>query len=867
MVTAPDSSAPVSDPARTEHLLPRLVIAAPASGHGKTTVTTGLLAALRADGLEPAGFKIGPDFIDPGYHALATGRPGRNLDPFLCGEDQLVPLLLHGAQVPTPADVAVVEGVMGLFDGRMGADGWASTAHVAGVIKAPVVLVLDISQVSRTVAAWVHGLHTFDPGTRISGVIVNKAGSVRHSDEVVAALEATGIEVLGILPRDAGVEAPSRHLGLVPVAERPEASATLDRLAAQIAAHVDLTRVLAIAHTAPPLTGTPWAPAGRSDTGAVDGPGPHEEDTVRPVVAVAGGRAFTFRYAETTELMTAAGLDPVVFDPVTDTALPAGTAGIYLGGGFPEVHAADLAGNASMITSVRRAIAAGVPTVAECAGLLYLCRTVDGVPMVGAVDADAAMSPKLTLGYRTAVADHDHLLGVAGRRVTGHEFHRTLVTPPATAGADAGWLLEGIADGFSLDPAGTGAPTLHASYLHTHWAGHPTLAARFADAVHAHATRQPVASPMDVLSSQHDQDRFARQKAGRPDHRHEDLDHHGDADAAEGLVDLAVNVRLPVPPDWLADVIRDSVDDLAAYPDPTRAREAIAAAHAVTLEQVLPSAGGAELFSLVARARRWTAPVVVHPQFTEPEAALRAAGHHPRRVLLSATDGFRLDPARVPADADLVIIGNPTNPTGVLHPASLLRRLARPGRVLVVDEAFMDAVPGEPESMITTEAMDGVLVLRSLTKTWGLAGLRAGYAVGDPALITDLARQQPPWSVSTPATAAMIACVSESARALACVAAEEITRRREHLTAGLAELGLPVVPKTRTPFVLVDASCWLPGSPPAGTLRLRLRERGFAVRRGETFPGLGADWLRIAVRDEQTTDTVIKTLRALREEA
>jgi cobyrinic acid a,c-diamide synthase len=841
--------------------LPRLVIAAPASGHGKTTVATGLLAALRADGLEPAGFKIGPDFIDPGYHALATGRPGRNLDPFLCGEDQLVPLLLHGSAVPTPADVAVVEGVMGLFDGRMGGDGWASTAHVARVIGAPVVLVLDISQVSRTAAAWVHGLHTFDPDTRISGVIVNKAGSVRHSDEVVRALEETGIPVLGVLPRDAGIEAPSRHLGLVPVAERPEAAAALERLAGQIATQVDLTQVLSIAYSAPPLVGTPWDPAG------LPGFGPERMEIVvrmeiaeRPVVAVAGGRAFTFRYAETTELLTAAGLQPIVFDPVTDDALPVGTAGIYLGGGFPEVHAAELAGNASMITSMRRAIAAGVPTVAECAGLLYLCRTVDGVPMVGALDADAAMAPKLTLGYRTAVADHDHLQGVTGRRVTGHEFHRTTVTP--SAGERAGWLLEGVPDGFSLDPAGTGAPTLHASYLHTHWAGHPTLAARFAEAVHAYAARRPT----EVLEQEHELSGTAAQKARRPDHKHEDLDHHGDADVAEGLVDLAVNVRIPAPPEWLAGVIRASVDDLAAYPDPRRARDAIAGAHGVAVDRVLPSAGGAELFTLLARARRWTAPVVVHPQFTEPEAALRSAGYQPRRVILSAEQGFRLEPTRVPSDADLVIIGNPTNPTGVLHPADVLRQLTRPGRLLVIDEAFMDAVPGEPESLISGGSLDGIVVLRSLTKTWGLAGLRAGYAVGDPAVITAMSRQQAPWSVSTPATAAMIACVSEAARAIAASAAEEITRRRDHLLTGLADLGLAVVPESRSPFVLVDSRGWLPGAHGPGTLRVRLRERGFAVRRGETFPGLGADWIRIAVRDEETTDTVIKTLRAIREE-
>ncbi|MDN5771531.1 MAG: cobyrinate a,c-diamide synthase, partial [Microlunatus sp.] len=249
-----------SDRIPVSHQLPRIVIAAPASGHGKTTVATGLLAALRAGGLAMAGFKIGPDYIDPGYHTLATGRPGRNLDPFLCVEDSLVPLLLHGAAVPEQADAAVIEGVMGLFDGRIGGDGFASTAHVARVVGAPIVLVLDISQVSRTAAALVHGLTTFDPETRIAGVILNKAGSRRHSDEVVQAMEATGIPVLGVLPRDAGIEAPSRHLGLVPVAERPRAQQGLDRLAAQIAEHIDVTKVLAIAHSAPPQRGPP--PAG-----------------------------------------------------------------------------------------------------------------------------------------------------------------------------------------------------------------------------------------------------------------------------------------------------------------------------------------------------------------------------------------------------------------------------------------------------------------------------------------------------------------------------------------------------------------------------------------------------------------------------
>lgn len=871
---------------------PRLVIAAPASGHGKTTVATGLLAALRADGLDPAGFKIGPDYIDAGYHALAAGRPGRNLDPFLCGEELLIPLLLHGSLAPSPADVAIIEGVMGLFDGRIGGDGWASTAHVARVLQAPVVLVLDISSVSRTAAAWVHGLHTFEPDTSIAGVIINKAGSARHADEVVASLEATGIPVLGVLPRDAGIEAPSRHLGLVPAAERPEAVAALDRLAGQVAAHVDLTRVLAIAYSAPKLAGEPWDPV-TSDisapTRAVHGESrrvgggrdgnlsislPDQLDG--PVVAVAGGRAFTFRYAETTELMAAAGLEPVIFDPATDPELPAGTAGLYLGGGFPEVHAADLAANASMIDSVRAAVAAGVPTIAECAGLLYLCRSVDGVPMVGALAADARMTPRLTLGYRTAVADHDQLLGVAGRRITGHEFHRTTVEP--VAGARPAWLIDGQPVGFSADPSGSGTPSLHASYLHIHWAGHPTLATRFAAAVHAYAARLP-SSPCggsspgpgsEVLFNgprlRGTVEQNSRAGGDRSNSTEIDLDHHGDADVAEGLVDLAVNVRIPAPPEWLAEVIHVSVANLAAYPDPSRAREAVAEAHQVDAERVLPSAGGAELFTLLARARRWRAPVIVHPQFTEPEAALRAAGFDPRRVILSAVDGFRLDPTAVPADADLVIVGNPTNPTGVLHRATTLRQLIRPGRVLVVDEAFMDAVPGEPESMITDGSMDGVVVLRSLTKTWGLAGLRAGYAVGDPVLISAMARQQAPWSVSTPAAEAMIACVSPSARASAETAATEISRRRNHLTAGLVDVGLPPAADSQAPFVLVDTTGWLADRTP-GALRGRLRERGFAVRRGETFPGLGADWIRIAVRDEETTDTVIETLRSLREES
>ncbi|GEP40509.1 hydrogenobyrinate a,c-diamide synthase [Nocardioides psychrotolerans] len=439
------------------------MIAAPASGHGKTTVATGLMAALRRAGHVVSGHKVGPDYIDPGYHALATGRPGRNLDPFMVGEERLVPLLLHGAR---GADLAVVEGVMGLYDGQIGGQGFASTAHVAAVTSTPVVLVVDVSHASRSIGAVVHGMATYERGVDIVGVILNKVGTARHATEVRAAIAPTSIPVLGELHRDDGISAPSRHLGLVPAQERDEAGHALDLLTERIAERVDLDRVLALARTAPDLDATPW-----DATTEVTPPTDR-----RPVVAMAGGRAFTFRYAETEELLRAAGCDVVTFDPLTDPALPAGTSGIYLGGGFPEVHAADLSANTALLASLRSAVADGVPTVAECAGLLYLCRSVDDAAMIGALPASASMTPRLTLSYRRATSPTDTLLARAGETVTGHEFHRTEVSPPAGRDA-AAWVIDD-------QPVGYASARHHASYLHTHWAGHPHLAQRFADAVH-----------------------------------------------------------------------------------------------------------------------------------------------------------------------------------------------------------------------------------------------------------------------------------------------------------------------------------------------------------------------------------------------
>ncbi|MFE9447472.1 Rv2231c family pyridoxal phosphate-dependent protein CobC [Streptomyces sp. NPDC006739] len=338
-----------------------------------------------------------------------------------------------------------------------------------------------------------------------------------------------------------------------------------------------------------------------------------------------------------------------------------------------------------------------------------------------------------------------------------------------------------------------------------------------------------------------------------------DLRHHGDAevrdDGAE-LVDLAVNVRADTPPGWLREVIAGSLTSLAAYPDGREARAAVAARHGVAVERVLLTAGAAEAFVLLARALKVRRPVVVHPQFTEPEAALRDAGHTVDRVLLREEDGFRLEPAAVPEDADLVVIGNPTNPTSVLHPAAALARLARPGRTVVVDEAFMDAVPGEREALAGRTDVPGLVVLRSLTKTWGLAGLRIGYVLAAPETIAELERAQPLWPVSTPALAAARACVAPRALAEAAHAAHRIAVDRAHLVAGLAACaghGVRVVEPAEGPFVLVRM-------PDAAGVRRRLRALGYAVRRGDTFPGLDEKWVRIAVRDRATVTGFVRAL-------
>ncbi|WP_166436438.1 cobyrinate a,c-diamide synthase [Tsukamurella asaccharolytica] len=445
---------------------PAVVIAAPSSGSGKTTIATGLMGALARTGAV-APFKVGPDYIDPGYHALATGRPGRNLDAVLCGAQRVAPLYRHGAR---DAEIAVVEGVMGLFDGRIVdgpggavAEGIGSTADVAQLLGAPVVLVVDVRGHSQSLAALLAGFATYRPGVAIAGVILNRVSSPRHERVLRDACAHAGLEAVGAIPGAAALEVPARHLGLIPAAERgADAVAAVAAMTELVERHVDVDRIRALAR--PVADGPAWSP-------------PDEVARVgEPVVALAGGPAFSFGYAEHEELLRAAGADVRRFDPLTDE-LPAGTAAVVLPGGFPEVYAEKLSGNAPLRAQLRALVDAGGAVHAECAGQLYLAESLDGVPMCGIVPGAATFTRRLTLGYRDAVALGPSPLFAPGERVTGHEFHRTALTPgPAAAW---GWRdADGRAttDGFL-------SSTVHSSYLHVHPAGYPEVAERLVRAV------------------------------------------------------------------------------------------------------------------------------------------------------------------------------------------------------------------------------------------------------------------------------------------------------------------------------------------------------------------------------------------------
>ena len=431
------------------------------------------MAALRRRGLRVAAGKVGPDFIDPGYHEIATGRPGRNLDAWICRPEQIAPLAAHAAE---GSDVLVIEGVMGLFDGASdnpsvgaadddpGEERSSSTAHIARLLDAPVILVIDAASTSQSVAATVHGFATYDPRVRVAGIVLNRVGSDSHEVLLREALGDLKIPVMGALRRDDAFVWRDRHLGLVPVAEhREEVQRSIERLASAMEQHCDLDAIVDLARRAPMLT-TPM---------------PLRADHVADVrVAVASGPAFSFIYPDNLEAMEDAGAELVQFDPRSARALPEHIHALYVGGGFPEVFAAELAANEPLLADVRAKVTGGLVTLAECGGLLWLARSLDGKAMASVIPADAVMTDRLSLGYRRANALVDNPLLELGVEARGHEFHYSTITPKGDALDIAGRFVSGA--------AGFASPRLLASYVHFHFGADIGMAERFVAACARH---------------------------------------------------------------------------------------------------------------------------------------------------------------------------------------------------------------------------------------------------------------------------------------------------------------------------------------------------------------------------------------------
>jgi cobyrinic acid a,c-diamide synthase len=462
--------------------IPRIVVSAPSSGHGKTAVAIGLLAAFATRGQRPAGFKIGPDHIDAAYLGLAAGRVGRNLDPQLVGVDRIPRLFAHGAR---GADVAVVEGTMGLYDGLSGRTDVVSTAQISGELRAPVVLVVDAGAMGQSVAALVHGFRAYDEVVWLGGVILTRVMSDRHDELLREALDDIGVPVLGVLRRrmiaTTGPSAlPARGDGVVPVADRGlEAMRAVRRLGEAVLDTVDVDRVLALARSAPPLPAEPWSPA--DEVGAV------EVSVPRPRVAVAGGPGLSYGYEESVELLHAAGAEVVAVDPLRDEHLPESTAALIVGGGLPEAYSGELAANVRLSAEVAALARSGRPVVAEGTGLVWLCQELDGRPMCGVLDAAAQSTDLLVIGYREATAQTASPVAEAGTRVTGYKFHRTQVIPRAGSGAgeSAAWTWPGGR------PEGFVRGNVYASQLTVHWAGAPEIARRVVAAASAAEFAEP----------------------------------------------------------------------------------------------------------------------------------------------------------------------------------------------------------------------------------------------------------------------------------------------------------------------------------------------------------------------------------------
>lgn len=439
-----------------------LIIAGERSGVGKTTVTLALLAALRQRRKAVQSFKVGPDYIDPMFHTYITGRSCRNLDPVLTSEDYVQSCFSHHSQT---SEFALIEGVMGLFDGASGKDDTASTAHIARLLNVPVVLILNCSSMSRSVAAIAHGYRTFDPRVQVVGVILNRVGSDRHLELLTQALEPLNLPILGVLRRQAEIALPDRHLGLIPTAELKNLDTVIERLAHLGEICFDWEKMLPLLDAHVPK------PSSVIET--------IERRRVR--VAIAQDPAFSFYYADNLDLLHQLGAELVPWSPMGDRTLPENIQGLYFGGGFPEVFAAQLADNQPARQAVKAAIQAGVPTYAECGGLMYLCdRIIDfdqnAHEMTGIFPTAAVMGKRLTLGYRQATALQDSCLVKKGDRFWGHEFHRSTLEqapePPLIA-------LEGYESQQQFASEGWQKYQVHAGYTHLHFGAQPQLAERF----------------------------------------------------------------------------------------------------------------------------------------------------------------------------------------------------------------------------------------------------------------------------------------------------------------------------------------------------------------------------------------------------
>ncbi|UJF36367.1 cobyrinate a,c-diamide synthase [Paenibacillus hexagrammi] len=450
----------------------RIVIAGTGSGVGKTTLTIGIMAALQQRGLVVQGFKCGPDYIDPTYHTAVTGRPSRNLDSWMTGRDGVKTTYLKGSQ---GADISIIEGVMGMYDGKNHLSDEGSTADISRILDAPVILVVNIASMARSAAAIVKGFQLLQPACRIAGVIVNHAGSAGHYKMVKEATEQEcGIPVIGWMPKAADIALPERHLGLVPFIERGELDGYFQKLAEMISAQIDLDQLLQISSIAaalPDLNGTPSTLTGANQ---------REKLTI----AIAKDSAFHFYYPENIELLESSGAECIYFSPLAGEEVPANADGLYIGGGFPEEFAQRLAANVHARESVRTRIADGLPTLAECGGFMFLTEElVDSAgaahPMVGVIPGRVVMQRKLAaLGYREVEGVPGNFLLAEGEKARGHEFHYSTfhsdeqeVKPAFHSKGRLGTKPEGIV-----------MANLVAGYTHLHFASNPQMVGRWLDA-------------------------------------------------------------------------------------------------------------------------------------------------------------------------------------------------------------------------------------------------------------------------------------------------------------------------------------------------------------------------------------------------